>query len=737
MDAAVKLTRRGEEVAQLVALGLSNREIAERLFLSERTVEWHVEQVLNRLGFTSRSEIAAWIGRTQAGTHIHTPGVKRRSNLPAPLTSFVGREAELASIRDLLVANRLVTILGSGGNGKTRMAIRLAQALEPEYPDGAWLCELAPLADPALVGDAIAQAMGLTVTQSADQLEAVREHLRERSALLVLDNCEHLVEASADVAALLLAACPGLRVLTTSRAPLNVVGESVWRLDPLPKEMAIRLFVQRAEAAAPGFRLDKANADAVATVCRRLDCIPLAIELVAPRLRVMSIGELAEAALDRGGPIRSGRHGSLDAVADWSYRLLDPDEQALFRRLGVFAGWFEADDAATLGLDATQNPALLAGLTEKSMLVAGRSDDGVARYRLLEILKTFARARMADSGELEATRLAHAERIAWLAKRGSLQAGEPDRRMRLKLAAMVDDVRAAMGTLLELSPRRAAWLAGSLSLAVPAGQPHQEMLRWTTAAVEAYPSPSLERCWLLHAHAVRLTSFGRQTEAASWFHEARTLAALPECAEIRGELLISAGAVYSGLGDYAAAAAAQREAIDEFTRKGEKVKATHFLEHLAGTLLQQGQPNEALVLAQQCLDALRRSRSDRLHPVLDTLAHTHAFLGDLDLARACWLEAIPFTLGSGEVLRTARCLDGLAYVAGLRGRKETALRLHAAALHIQIEVGGEAHGPLTPLVAELTLRLTAEVGPDLAERLRREGEALTIPDAFLLATHEG
>ena len=737
MDAAVKLTRRGQEVAELVALGLSNREIAERLFLSERTVEWHVEQILNRLGFTSRSEVAAWIGRTQAATPIHAPGVKRKGNLPSPLTSFVGREPELASIKELVAANRLVTVVGSGGNGKTRIAIKLAHELEPGYPDGAWLCELAPLADPAMVSDAIAQAMNITLLPADDRLAAVREHLKERTALLVLDNCEHVAEATSEVAAHLLAACPGLRVLTTSRAPLNSVGEGVWRLEPLPEEMAIRLFVERAEAAAPGFGLNQTNADAVATICRRLDCSPLAIELVAPRLRVLSVEELAEAALDRGGPIRSGRHGSLDAVADWSYRLLEPEEQALFRRLGVFAGWFEADDAAVLALEMTNIPALLAGLTEKSMLVAWRSEDGVARFRLLEILKTFARARMTDSGEFDATRLAHAERMVWLAERASLVAGEPDRRKRFKIAAMVADVRAAMGTLLELSPRRAAWLAGTLSLAVLHDQPHQEMLRWTTAALEANPSPSLERCWLLHAHAARLISFGRLTEAAFWFQEARSLAVLPECAEIRGDLLIAAGIVYSGLGDYAAAAAAQRDAIDEFTREGDTVKATHFLDHLAMTLFLQGQYKEGLVLAQQSLDAVRRSRSDRLHPVLDTLAHMHALLGDLDLARACWLEAITFTLRSGEVLWTARCLDGLAYAAGLRGRKEAALRIHAAALHIQIEFGGEAHSPLTPLVAELTLRLTAEVGPDLAEQLRREGEALTIPDAFLMATREG
>jgi predicted ATPase/DNA-binding CsgD family transcriptional regulator len=737
VDPPVNLTRRGQEVAELVSLGLSNRQIAERLFLSERTIEWHVEQILNRLGFTSRSEVAAWIGRTQAATPLHAAGVKHRSNLPSPLTSFVGRESALSSVKELVAANRLVTVVGSGGNGKTRMAIRLAHELEPDYPDGAWLCELAPLADQALVSDAIAHAMSLIVPPAVDPMTAVREHLIERTALLVLDNCEHLAEAPSEVAVHLLAACPGLRILATSRAPLNVAGEAVWRLEPLPEEDAIRLFVQRAAAAVPGFRLTESNAGQVAIICRRLDCIPLAIELVAPRLRVLSVDELAEAALDRGGPVRSGRHGSLDVVADWSYRLLDPHEQSLFRRLGVFAGWFEADDAAALAPEAADTAALLAGLTEKSMLVAGRSDDGVARYRLLEILKIFGRARMTDVGELDATRLSHAERMVSLAERASLTAADPDRRIRLKLAAMVDDVRAAMGTLLELSPRRAAWLAGTLSPAGLTDRPLQEMLRWTTSALEANPLPSVERCWVLHAHAAQLVSLGRLAEAASYLKEATTLAALPECDAIRGDLLIVAGLVHGGLGNYAAAAAEQREAIGQFRREGNSLKATRYVNHLAMTLLYQGQLKEARVLAQESLDDLRRNRSSRLHPVLDTLAQTNALLGDLDLARDAWLEAIPLALQYGELLMAAQILHGLAYAAGLRGKTETALRVYACALRIHTERDEHPYEPLTPHVTELAERLINAVGPDLAERLRSEGEAMTISEAMRLAESEG
>ena len=209
---ATQLTRRGHQVAELVAQGLSNRDIAKRLFLSDRTVEWHIEQILNRLGFTSRSEIAAWVGRTQAGAAVRVPGATHRGNLPAPLTSFVGRNTEMTALRDLVLANRLVTVTGPGGTGKTRLALALAEMLEPTYADGAWLCDLAPLADPTLVASTVAETLGLP-KETPDLFAAARRNCGDISALLVLDNCEHVLPAASSVAEIVLAACRGLRIL--------------------------------------------------------------------------------------------------------------------------------------------------------------------------------------------------------------------------------------------------------------------------------------------------------------------------------------------------------------------------------------------------------------------------------------------------------------------------------------------------------------------------------------------
>src|SRR4029077_7343457 len=314
MGTAVELTRRGKEVAELVGLGLTNREIAQRLFLSERTVEWHVEQIMNRLGFTSRSQIAAWMAASQAGSPRRVPGGKRRGNLPASLTAFVGRQHELAAVEDLVAGNRLVTLTGPGGIGKTRLALELAARLGPRYPDGAWMCDLAPLADSALLGAPRVETSGITPS-SVNRLEAVREHLRDRACVLVLDNCEHLLAASSAVAQDLLATSADLRILATSRTPLSVIGEAVWRLDALPEEEAVDLFALRAGAAAPEFRVDPSNSEAVATICSRLDRVPLALELVSPRMRLLTVQELAQRVLEPvAGGTATGRHGSLDAV---------------------------------------------------------------------------------------------------------------------------------------------------------------------------------------------------------------------------------------------------------------------------------------------------------------------------------------------------------------------------------------------------------------------------------------
>ncbi|PWI18767.1 AfsR family transcriptional regulator [Streptomyces sp. Act143] len=343
-----------------------------------------------------------------------TPG-----NLRARLTSFVGREADIAAIRGDLARARLVTLLGPGGAGKTRLSQEAAETVGDAARDGVWLVELAPVDDPADVPEAVLTAVGAreTVLYGAgaeamragnerhdDPVERLVEHCGRRRMLLILDNCEHVVEAAARLAAALLERCPQLTVLATSRESLGVPGELLRPVDPLPEPVALRLLADRGAAARPGFRVeaDEETAAACAEICRRLDGLPLAIELAAARLRMMTPRQIADRLDDRFRLLTSGsrtvlpRQQTLRAVVDWSWDLLDEGERDVLRRLSVFAGG--CDLAAA---EAVCGPAALdalGSLVDKSLVVAAPSDGGEMRYRLLETVAEYAAERLDESG---------------------------------------------------------------------------------------------------------------------------------------------------------------------------------------------------------------------------------------------------------------------------------------------------------------------------------------------------
>lgn len=352
------------------------------------------------------------------------------TNLPAPVSDFIGRETELREVRELLRHNRLLTLVGTGGIGKTRLGLEAARAVLEEFPDGVWLAELAPLTDPDLVASAINTALGLQSGAGRWTSERLAAALRGRQLLLVLDNCEHLIGAAAREAETLLRAVPGLRILATSQEPLGLDGECTYRLSPLefPAEEtaelaaalrhdAIRLFVARARAADPHFQLSERNVATVATICRRLDGIPLAIELAAARAAALGIEGLSRR-LDLRFHVLTGgrrtalpRHQTLRATLDWSHRLLSEPDRIVLRRLAVFAGSFSLEAAASVVAD----PALadwevvgrIAELVDKSLVIAEGAGP-VRRFRLLETTHAYAMEKLADSGEFGSLARLHA-----------------------------------------------------------------------------------------------------------------------------------------------------------------------------------------------------------------------------------------------------------------------------------------------------------------------------------------
>ncbi len=379
------------------------------------------------------------------------PAASSRHNLPGSLTSFVGREREMLELKRALSMTRLLTLTGMGGVGKTRFALEAARELVGAYPDGVWLVELAPLSEGVLVPQAVAQALGVSEQPGLSVTQTLSDHLRPRRALLVLDNCEHLIDAAALLADALLKACPKLRVLATSREPLGVPGEVVWAVpalslpngggdrepdtvEGLMRTEAVRLFVDRTRSRLPDFELTQENAGAVSRVSRKLEGLPLAIELAAARMGALAVEQVAQRLEDSLGLLTGGsrtlepRQRTLRATLAWSYGLLSDAERALFARLSVFAGgWTPAaaeEVCSGAGIEREDVVDVLSTLVDKSLVVAGARVEAEVRYRMLEPVRQYGRERLEEDETAERVRERHIEYYLALAEGADAGKGE-------------------------------------------------------------------------------------------------------------------------------------------------------------------------------------------------------------------------------------------------------------------------------------------------------------------------
>ncbi len=395
----------------------------------------------------------------------------RPTNLPTQLTTFIGRDDNVKVVEGLVREHRLLTLTGVGGVGKTRLAVQVAAEMLPEFDDGAWLCELAAAEEEDAVVEIVATVLGARPRSGMSLLESIVELLRNKDLLLVVDNCEHVIDRASEVVGAVLGGCPAVHVLATSREGLGIPGEKVSavrslttpargaQLADIGSADAVRLFVDRAQLAASRFGLDRTNADAVLEICRRLDGIPLAIELAAARVASMSPGDIA-ALLDERFRLLTGgrrraveRHHTLRATVDWSYALLSDVERSVFDRVGVFAGTFDAEAAQAVAADEGIEPfdALdaLGELVAKSMLVAEPVGEST-RYSLLETLRQYALEQLMARADADHYRRRHAVHYAAFAERiGPLLLGPDELHWRPRLAAEVDNLRLAVGWALE------------------------------------------------------------------------------------------------------------------------------------------------------------------------------------------------------------------------------------------------------------------------------------------------
>jgi len=554
------------------------------------------------------------------------------SNLPAAVTSFIGRRREIAELLALAGRTRLLTLSGPGGAGKTRLAIEVARRLAnaDAVPDGVWLVDLSGVRDGRLIPAAAAASLGLALTGARPTTAAVVGQLADRSMVVLLDNCEHLLGACAEFAMALLEHCAGVAVLATSREPMRLPGEVVWRVPSLelpdlrlsadPARLArldsVRLFLERAGNASPAFRLDSATALPVARICLRLDGIPLALELAASRIAHLAAAELA-ARLDDALATLAGRmHGvpdrqaTLAATLDWSHDLLADDERAVFRRLSVFAGGFALDAAEQVCAGGLSEPVavVVSRLVDKSLVTVETGADR-ARFRLLEIIRQYAAVCLASSGELACHQRRHA---LWYASRAESEdpdlgggvVGEPSP----WFAVESGNLRTALAASLGEMPDRALVMAVAMWRSWMARGLHAEGLRWLDQALEACPAPSALRARALFATAVLEIRLGRPwrgpdigAEIAALGRDLRDPGSMAEALHQQSLLAWMAGEWDGAVRLASEAATAARDVAS--------VRASH--EHLRAVLaLFRGETSAAPALLDNALDALGRVPPD-------------------------------------------------------------------------------------------------------------------------------
>jgi non-specific serine/threonine protein kinase len=726
------------------AAGLTQEALAARAGLSARGVQ-DLERGVRRTpqrqtvrllarGLGLAPEAAAALAAAaprghRAGGPGAAPGspVPERGQLPRPLTSFVGRERELAALGERLrdPGVRLVTLTGAGGCGKTRLALRVAadllDAADAPYPDGAWLVDLAPLADPALVPPAVVAALGVRERPGRPPLATLAEYLRSRHLLLLLDNCEHLLEASARLADALLRACPHVTVLATSREALGLAGETPWRVpslavpearrgrapEALAQYEAVQLFVQRAVTVQPDFALTDRTAAAVAQICIRLDGLPLALELAAARVRALPVGQLLERLEDRfrlltgGSRTAPARHQTLRAAVAWSYALLAAPEQRLFARLSVVAGGCTLDAAeavgAGAGIEADDVLDLLTGLVDKSLVLAAEAPDGTARYRLLETLRQYARERLAAGTEAPAAHDRHLAHFLALAERAEPALRGPDAPAWIdRLEAEHDNLRAALAWALRAgaegpgAPRAAPGLrlAGALwffwFLRAHREEGRDWLERLLARAAGAPVPPAVRAKALLGAGFLGGAPGQRQARLAE------AVALYRQAGDPRGAsyACCAQGYLAATAGDRSRGAALLEESLGLARAAASPWHEAWALIHLANVANQGGDAARALALAERGL-ALARPGGDLLQTAgaYRWLGDAAFRLGDLDRAAAAYAEDLTRTRALRDPFGVVIGLKNLSAAVRARGDVERAAALGAESLALCREHG--------------------------------------------------
>jgi predicted ATPase/DNA-binding NarL/FixJ family response regulator len=685
----------------------------------------------------------------------HRPG-----NLPAEATSFIGRRRELAELRKKLGAARLVSLVGPGGVGKTRLAIRIATDLGRGFPDGAWMVELADIRDPALVSNAVMAALDLRDQSAAGPLALVLSYLQDKELLLMLDNCEHLLEAAAHLVSEVITAAPGVRVIATSREPLSVPGEHVVPVPPLPlppahsaepltqlrQNEAIMLFTERAGAASGQFELTASNQAAVVDLCRRLDGLPLAIELAAVRTRVLTPEQILDRLTDRFGLLTGGsraalpRHQTLRTTIDWSHDLLEAGERTLLRRLCVFAGRFTLEDVESVcssdELPAAHALDVLSSLVDKP-LVTKEDRQRLASYRLHETMREYAGLKLREAGEEDVVQRRCAEYYHSRCLRAAPQA-----RYRLVewlewMDLEIDNIRSVLQQCLDRGD-----FARGIELASSVGwywitRATTEGVRWLDQLLgsagggpQSYAQGYFMRGFLSVLKA-------DPTAARPALQRAATAARAAGQLRVLAESLSMAAVAETFAGDRVSARRLLDEAHVITTSLDEYPATIAFLQARALGGLFEGDLSEVRSASSE---GTRRSREAgdlySLEMMLTNQGAAALFAGDRDASKPLYEEALRIAHQIDDRVAQYYLLDVLGCNAASSGQARLAARLLGAAETIRTGIGASVMPVFIPLLAQAQAAAIAALGPSTFEAEFNAGKRLSRDAAIELALGE-
>jgi len=647
------------------------------------------------------------------------------NNLPLQLTSFVGREKEILEAKRPLLGDRFVTLTGPGGTGKTRLGLQVAAELLELFPDGVWMVEFAAISDAALVPQTVAAVLGIRESSGRPIMTLLTEYLRSKEILLILDNCEHLLSACAQLVDLLLQACPNLCILATSREALDIPGEvtlrvpslsipDIQRFEPaeaLTQYESVRLFVERAELIQPGFALNHSNALSIAQICRRLDGIPLAIELAVARVKVMNVEQVALRLDDRFRLLTGGsrtalpRHQTLRALIDWSFDLLSDMERILFRRLSVFSGGCTLEAAEAIctgeGIEQYEILDLLTQLVNKSLVIPDRESEHETRYRLLETIRQYARDKLFEAGKGDSVRERHLEYYLKLSERA-----EPELRGRHQAAWLnrlekeVDNIRAALEWSVEDQPGLAMRMASALLWFWHIRSRKSEGIEWLDRALNAHTdgrvtTPSSESEALVRGKALNvvgslLVMHGNPQKGDELANESLQLhrALGPAGRPGTAHALWNLAQGCSHRENFEQAQELSEQGLAIFRELGDKFGMAQCLDNLGSHRMMKGDYHNAKVIWEEDL-ALRREIADRdgIGWVLTCLAELAFWQGNHEQAMNLYTDGQNAFRDVGNKWAVSMTISGMGSIMLAQGDFDRATQLYEDALAFGRDMG--------------------------------------------------